>query len=99
HGLPSLQAAPLGAFGFEQMPVTVLHVPAAWHWSLAKQTTAFAPTPAPGWRVSVCVQGLPSLQAVPFAALPWTHAESTQVSVVQGLFWLHTGLLLAPRAH
>ena len=29
--LPSLQLVPLGALGFEQLPVAGLQVPAAWH--------------------------------------------------------------------
>ncbi len=32
------------------------------------------PTHAPDWQVSVCVQRLPSLQAVPFAAAALEHA-------------------------
>jgi hypothetical protein len=47
QALPSLQGVPLGALGFEQIPVTVSHVPATWHWSLATQTTGLAPTHAP----------------------------------------------------
>jgi hypothetical protein len=31
------------------------------------QLTGLAPVQAPAWQVSVCVQALPSLQAVPFA--------------------------------
>jgi hypothetical protein len=31
QALPSLQAAPLGAFGLEQVPVAGLQVPATWH--------------------------------------------------------------------
>jgi hypothetical protein len=31
HALPSLQAVPFAADGFEQAPVAVLHVPAEWH--------------------------------------------------------------------
>src|SRR2546425_1172573 len=32
------------------------------------QTTGFEPVQTPAWQVSVCVQALPSLQAVPSAA-------------------------------
>jgi hypothetical protein len=31
QALPSLHVVPLGAFGFEQVPVAGLHVPATWH--------------------------------------------------------------------
>jgi hypothetical protein len=31
QALPSLQAVPLDAVGFEQVPVLGLHVPATWH--------------------------------------------------------------------
>ena len=73
HALPSLQAVPLAAFGFEQTPVDVLQVPATWHWSEAVQTTGFEPVQVPDWQVSVCVQALPSLQAVPLAAFGFEH--------------------------
>ena len=52
--------------GSSTCPSPGSHVPASWHWSLAVQTTGFAPAQAPAWHVSVCVQALPSLQAVPF---------------------------------
>src|SRR5437867_3398627 len=65
QALPSLQAVPLVLFvGAEHMPVAGLQVPGSWHWS-AVQTTGLAPTQLPFWQVSVCVQALPSLQAVP----------------------------------
>src|SRR5919204_81864 len=64
--LPSLQVEPFGLAGLEQAPVVGSQVPAAWHWSEAEQTTGFAPTQEPPWQVSVRVQGLPSLQVVPF---------------------------------
>jgi hypothetical protein len=47
HALPSLQVVPFAATGFEQTPVVVLHVPTAWHWSLAVHVTGFAPTQVP----------------------------------------------------
>src|SRR5262249_6787631 len=43
--------------------------PATWHWSRAAQTTGFVPTQRPAVQESVCVQALPSLQAVPSAAV------------------------------
>ena len=39
HTLPSLQAVPSGAVGFEQAPVDVSQTPARWHESEALQTT------------------------------------------------------------
>jgi hypothetical protein len=47
HALPSLQAVPSAMFGFEQVPVDELHVPATWHWSLAVQATGFPPVQVP----------------------------------------------------
>jgi hypothetical protein len=34
-------------FGVEQMPVTVLHVPALWHWSDAEHVTGLLPLQIP----------------------------------------------------
>src|SRR5882724_10263927 len=65
QALPSSQGAPLGLAGLLQMPVAGLQAPAAWHWSAAVQATGLAPTQAPAWRVSVCVQALPSLHGAP----------------------------------
>ena len=76
QALPSLQAVPFAAFGFEQRPVPVLHVPAMWHGSLAVQTTGFAPVQTPDWHVSVCVQALPSLQAVPSGLAGFEHPDT-----------------------
>jgi hypothetical protein len=66
--LPSLQAVPSAAAGFEHVPVAPSQVPAAWHWSLAVQMTGSPPTHAPAWQVSDRVQAVPSSQAVPSAA-------------------------------
>ena len=88
HALPSVQAVPLGAFGFEQVPVIGLQTPATWHESLGVQTTGLAPVHTPAWQVDACVQALLSLHAVPFAALVNVHAASTQTSVVHGLLSL-----------
>src|SRR2546428_657435 len=54
HALPSLQAVPSGASGFEHTPVDGLQVPATWHWSLAVQVTGLLPVQTPdrqgsGW--------------------------------------------------
>ena len=67
--LPSLQLDPSGKLGLEQVPVLVSQVPAAWHWSLAVHVTGLDPVQAPAWQVSVWVQALPSLHAVPSARL------------------------------
>src|SRR6266850_2572710 len=63
-GLLSLQAVPLPAAGLEQVPVAESHRPATWHWSDALHTTGVEPVHTPAWQVSLCVQALPSLQAV-----------------------------------
>src|SRR5439155_6379 len=67
QALPSSQDVPPGLAGLLQVPVAGLQVPAVWHWSEAVHTTGFVPTQAPAAQVSVCVQALPSLQAVPSA--------------------------------
>src|SRR5437870_6020965 len=73
QALPSLQAVPLLAFGLEHWPVPVSQVPATWHWSSALQTTGLAPVQVPLWQLSVCVQALPSLHAVPLLAFGLGH--------------------------
>ena len=65
QALPSLQVIPLDLGGFEQLPVPVSHVPTSWHWSRAVQVLGLLPVHTPLWQVSVRVQALPSLQAVP----------------------------------
>src|SRR5262245_62768499 len=67
------------ALGVEQRPVAVSQVPMVWHWS-AVQITGSAPTQAPASQVSVCVQALPSLQALPSA---FTGLEQAPVAVSQ----------------
>jgi hypothetical protein len=47
HALPSLHPVPLATVGFEHVPVLGLHVPAAWHWSLAVHVTGFEPEQTP----------------------------------------------------
>src|SRR5262249_54256513 len=54
QALPSLQTVPSGLFGFEHVPAAGAHVPGAWHWSSALQTTGFDPVHVPAWQVSVC---------------------------------------------
>src|SRR5207244_3270308 len=65
QALPSLQALPLAFAGFEHVPVVGAQVPAVWHWSEAVQATGLLPVHTPLWQLSVWVQALPSVQAVP----------------------------------
>src|SRR5215471_13044331 len=57
----------------EQVPFDGLQTP-GWQPSDDAQTTGLAPTHAPAWQVSLCVQALPSLQAVPLATALGTQA-------------------------
>jgi hypothetical protein len=45
------------------------------------QTTGLAPAHAPAWQVSVRVQALPSLQAVPFGLLGFEHVPDMGLHV------------------
>ena len=65
QALPSLQVVPFSLGGLEQTPVLGLHVPASWHWSCAVHVTGLLPVHTPAWQLSVWVQALPSLHAVP----------------------------------
>jgi hypothetical protein len=76
-----LQAVLSGAFGVEQTPVLVLHVPAVWQVAGDPQLTGFDPVQVPLWHVSVRVQALPSLQLVPLLAL--VAAEQVPVDGLQ----------------
>ena len=73
HPSPSLQLLPFALFGFEQVPVAVLHTPASWHWSSAVHVTGLAPMHAPAWHVSTVVQPFPSLHALPSARTGFEH--------------------------
>jgi len=73
----SPHALPTGSAGFEQTPVLVLHVPAAWQESLAAHTTA-VPLHAPPVHTSFSVQALPSEHDVPSA---FAGFEQTPVDV------------------
>jgi hypothetical protein len=81
QALPSSQEDPLLLAGFEHAPVDGSHVPAAWHWSEARQATGLLPLQTPAWQVSVCVQAFPSLQGVPllFAGLEHAPVEESHV--------------------
>src|SRR5262249_56620662 len=67
--------------GFEQTPVVASQVPTSWHWSVVVQVAGFAPTQAPAWQESLCVQAFPSLQLVPsaFAGFEQTPVVASQV--------------------
>src|SRR5205809_53173 len=77
QALPSLQAAPSGFAGLEQVPVAGSQLPAAWHWSAGAQTTGFMPVHVPAWQVSVRVQALPLL---PYATLFRSGLEQVPVA-------------------
>jgi hypothetical protein len=68
QGVPSL------AVGLEHVPLLGSHVPTTWHASLAVHTIGLSPVHVPLWQMSLSVQALPSLHAVPFAALGFEHA-------------------------
>ena len=73
QAFPSLQEVPSAAEGLEHWPVEGLQVPATWHWSLAVHVTWLPAAQTPLWHVSFKSQALPSLQAVPFAAVGFEH--------------------------
>jgi hypothetical protein len=64
HALPSSQETPSALPGFEHTPDCGLQTPTVWHESSAAQTVA-VPVQAPAWQLSLAVQALASLQAVP----------------------------------
>jgi hypothetical protein len=47
QALPSLQAVPFTAIGFEQLPEAGSQVPAVWHWSDGVQVTGLDPAQVP----------------------------------------------------
>jgi hypothetical protein len=67
HAFPSLQEAPSGFAGSEQLPVAGLHVPGSWQRSLGVHVTGFDPVHTPPSQVSVSVHAFPSLHAAPSA--------------------------------
>src|SRR5947208_15357340 len=84
---PSSQVAPSGRAGFEHSPVAGSQVPGSWHWSWAVQTTGFEPVHVPPWQVSVCVQALPSLHAVPLLAFGLEHWPVAVLQVPATWHW------------
>jgi len=87
QALPSLHVVPLGAGGLEHCPVDVLQGPATWHWSEAVQTTGLEPVQTPPWQVSVCVQALPSVHAVPFVLGGLEHTPVLVLQVPTSWHW------------
>jgi hypothetical protein len=72
QGLPSSHAVPFARDACAHEPVTGLQA-AEWHWSWGEQTTGLLPRQTPDWQVSVCVQALPSLHAVPSESIGREH--------------------------
>src|SRR3989449_1055632 len=87
QALPSLQALPLIFTGFEHVPVLGSQVPTTWHWSEAVQTTGLLPVHTPLCQVSVCVQALPSLQALPLAFAGFEHVPVVGLQVPTVWHW------------
>src|SRR5207248_17173 len=81
---PSLHAAPSALGGLEHIPVERSHMPTAWHWSEAMQVIGAPATQEPPWHVSLWVQALPSVQAIPsaLAGLEQTPVAASQVPAV-----------------
>ena len=61
----SVQVAPFGLSGFEQVPSIGSQVPKAWHWSEAVHVTGRPPVQVLPMHRSLWVQALLSLQFVP----------------------------------
>jgi len=72
--LPSSHGVLFGRGGLVHTPVAELHVPAMWHESSAVHVSGSAPTHAPPRQMSVRVQRLLSLHAVPSAAAGLLHS-------------------------
>src|SRR3989442_241395 len=87
QAVPSLHDVPSVAFGFEQVPVVGLQVPATWHWSLAVQVTGLEPVQVPDWQVSVWVQALPSLHDVPLVAFGFEQVPVVGLQVPATWHW------------
>jgi hypothetical protein len=79
QAFPSLHDDPFALAGFEHVPLVGSQVPALWHWSLAVHVIPFDPVQVPAWQVSVCVQALPSEQALPSVLVGF---EQTPVPVL-----------------
>ena len=81
HALPSLHGVPFAAMGVEHVPVLGLHVPATWQESLAAHVTGLVPVQTPDWQESLCVHAVPSLHAIPFAAMGVEHVPVVGLQV------------------
>jgi hypothetical protein len=98
QALPSLQAVPLAAAGFEHCPVLGLQVPATWHASEAVQVTEFDPVHVPLWQESVWVHAFPSLHVAPLAAAGFEQVPLVGSQVPATWHWsvaVHVTWLLA----
>src|SRR5206468_57888 len=71
----------------EHVPVVGLHAPATWHWSAAEHWTGLLPVQVPLWHVSVCVQALGSLHAVPSLAFGLEHVPVVGLHVPATWHW------------
>jgi len=100
HLLPSLQALPSVALGFEQTPVVLSQLPTAWHWSLAEHVTGLVPTHLPATQPSLRVQALASSQPVPsvFGVALQAPVFESQVPVLQASSSA-LQLMAVPRLH
>jgi hypothetical protein len=74
--LPSEQVVPSALLVVPQAPSAGLQTPTL-HGLVEGQVLALPPEQVPDWHVSVCVQALPSLQAVPFARAAYEHVPLT----------------------
>ena len=88
QALLSLHTVLLGATGFEQRPVTVLQVPAMWHWSNAVQVTFVGFSQRPVLALQIfAVQALASSHGG--GGPPWQTVPTQMSPVVQALPSLH----------
>jgi hypothetical protein len=71
--LPSSQALPSGLLETAHVPVTASHAATVVHGVGIGHTTGLFPMQTPARQVSVCVQAVPSLQAVPSALVGFEH--------------------------
>ena len=83
---PSLQAAPSGLAEDEQTPVDGLHV-LTWHGSSRGARHRAPPVQTPALQVSLCVQALPSLQAVPSDTAGLEHLPVAGAHVPAAWHW------------
>src|SRR5206468_4319454 len=87
QALPSLHAVQIGRAACRDRAVVALQVPATWHWSSALQVTGLEPVQVPFWQLSVWVQALPSLHAVPLLAFGFEHTPVVVLRVRAKWHW------------